>query len=529
MKLKGLLYLLSVLPSTLAAPSDKPDNFGPTLSTARRNGPQIFNAIHNAMREFGSAWHHNGMSMFPATVPGGTLLYHGTTIHGREVPESLEWLAFELEHAENFARPRLVRDINCTETQPFGRDAVRCERHQEALGVGVDPPRRELKGYLHIYQASRPLKLLYLDGMSAGKTLGTADVQDYIMAGDKYDPDRWGDFARARVLCEAGQEWGIDGFIRMEIGFEIIFCDFTDGLKLLEVNEQASLKSPGHFGGRITLVEWARAAATRYQGIGGSRVKLDYSSVVSTLFYDVNITNPDPERQDLPRLVNADTSQTTVIKEHISGLISRAKWDAKLNIDWQGVTDMIVSRFAERLTLLAETKDLALQRMETNNLLSVFIDYAAPDIEFAAAIERCIAHYLRPVKPQTPEDHLVHAAISSTTTRICTALFKIRNLLVEDEHADQSSVTNANRIAQNLKETLDWAKWKECGACNGYDEVCFIAMFPYGIADDHFNPKCLNSTSLEERGDQQSKHSYWWTPGFWVKEKSEVGALREEL
>jgi hypothetical protein len=130
MKLKGLLYLLSALSSTSAAPSDKSDSFRPTLSTARRNGPQIFNAIHNAMREFGSAWHHNGMSMFPATVPEGTLLYHGTKLHGREVPVGLEWLAFELEHAENFARPRLVRDISATQMHGFDRDVSWFERHQ---------------------------------------------------------------------------------------------------------------------------------------------------------------------------------------------------------------------------------------------------------------------------------------------------------------------------------------------------------------------------------------------------------------
>ncbi|KAH7355245.1 hypothetical protein BKA65DRAFT_475702 [Rhexocercosporidium sp. MPI-PUGE-AT-0058] len=38
-------------------------------------------------------------------------------------------------------------------------------------------------GYLHIYRTSRPItNLLYVDGMSAGKTsMGTLDTQDYVI------------------------------------------------------------------------------------------------------------------------------------------------------------------------------------------------------------------------------------------------------------------------------------------------------------------------------------------------------------
>ncbi|KAH0286625.1 hypothetical protein KCU62_g6561, partial [Aureobasidium sp. EXF-3399] len=56
------------------------------------------------MRQFGSSLNHNGMSLFIATVPGDTELYHGTSTKDRV--NGTQWLAFEPEHALIFARGR---------------------------------------------------------------------------------------------------------------------------------------------------------------------------------------------------------------------------------------------------------------------------------------------------------------------------------------------------------------------------------------------------------------------------------------
>jgi hypothetical protein len=42
------------------------------------------------------------MSLFPARIPNNTHLYHGT--HTPNAVKGMEWLAFEIEHAEMFAR-----------------------------------------------------------------------------------------------------------------------------------------------------------------------------------------------------------------------------------------------------------------------------------------------------------------------------------------------------------------------------------------------------------------------------------------
>jgi len=32
----------------------------------------------------------------------------------------------------------------------------------------------------------------------------------------------------AKDLCDLGVKWEIEGFVRIEMGFEIIFCEFND-------------------------------------------------------------------------------------------------------------------------------------------------------------------------------------------------------------------------------------------------------------------------------------------------------------
>ncbi|KAI5919270.1 hypothetical protein F4810DRAFT_687947 [Camillea tinctor] len=517
-------FVTSTAAATAASNTGSSDSFGPTIGSARENGPQIFNAIYNAMREFGSAVHHNGMSIFPGIVPEGVLLYHGT--HTQEVPESLEWLAFEIEHAQGFARPRPSHP-----RPPPGKDSPRDPpefqtplqdvNHPLELtiamrdGPGGRPPpppgegEPSSPGYLHTYQATRPLKMLYIDGMSAGKTdMGTLDTQDLLLVTNRSRPG-FGEWDRSKDLCNLAEEWGIDGLIRMEPGFEIIYCHFRDGLKLLSARAQADREDPGSLTDpSMMMFQWATAAAQRYHGIGGSRVVLDYSSMVSAFFYPVNLTNPDHERPELPRLSQATDAELATMRERIAhNSFMLEPHHARHGVDWQGVTDMVVARYGDRLPFMAATDSPTLFRQEVNNLLNVYIDYAEEDEGLTAAKARCSEYYLQPVSPRTPEDQLIHAGIESTLTTICTALFDARKLVVEDPEADEPALAAGKEIIQNLMAVLQWSKWKECGACKA-DEVCFIAMWPFGNVEDHFHPSCLNVSSMSDR------RSYWHMPGW---------------
>ncbi|KAI1465245.1 uncharacterized protein F4812DRAFT_462090 [Daldinia caldariorum] len=494
------------------------DGFGPSLDSARENGPQIFNALHNAMREFGSAIHHNGMSVFPGVIPEGVILYHGTGT--TEVPKGFEWLAFEIEHAEAFSRCQ-IKLPDDGDRNPGSDSSQFVMRHPP-------PPDKPWKpvcipypdgGHLHIYQAARPLNVLYIDGMAAGKTqMGTIDTQDILLATNRSRSvlDDWG---RADGLCALARKWKIDGFIRMEPGFEIIYCDFTNGLRLLSANRRPKPDDPSEQDDvQLMVFEWARAAAQRYQGIGSSRVILDYSSMVSGFFYPINLTNPNPERPDLPRLVQASDAEIDVVREHVGDAVARSVSSRKYPVGWQGVTDMIVARYSKRLPFLAQTNSIEIIRNDINGLLNIFIDYAEPDDGFLAARKRCANFYLQSAHGRTLEDELIYAAVEQTTAMICTALFKVRELVVEDPDADKRlAVEKARQIIRDLIETLAWPEWKECGRCQP-DELCFVAMWPFGNVEDHYNPSCVNFSSILGRSN------YWkdlppQPPQLWATEQ----------
>jgi hypothetical protein len=255
----------------------------------------------------------------------------------------MEWLAFEIEHAEMFAQPF-----------PGGRPRrpgrpehpERPERPGEP-GDGPPPPPFEVswsetvdeirsmddddepdysRGYLHIYRTTRPLtKLVYIDGMSAGKTtMGTLDTQDYLLRNitDGDNGPAFSDFKRGRDLCDLDAEWEFEGFVRMEMGFEIIFCEFSDGLVLESVRGRASGKNKSF--GRMPQLELLRGASMRYPGITAQRLILDYSGMVSAYWYDFNLTNPDPERLDLPRLPASDLEGLGTMKADFKALFEES-------------------------------------------------------------------------------------------------------------------------------------------------------------------------------------------------------------
>ena len=112
----------------------------------------------------------------PATIPTGTVLYHGRTEN--RVPDVPEWFAFDFEHAYLFC---------------------------------VSPC------YVISVQAKRDLRLLYFDGAAAAKMEGgPMDTQD-IVAWGKLRPDKFiSERERIEALCDWGKPFGLDGFVRME-------------------------------------------------------------------------------------------------------------------------------------------------------------------------------------------------------------------------------------------------------------------------------------------------------------------------
>lgn len=513
----ALAFCLAWL-STAASGHD----LAPSKEAALRRAPQIFNAVHDALRQWGSSMHHNGMSLFLVTVPTGVLLHHGNA--RRESPSEPDWLAFEIEHAEMFARgvdrPRHARPPPLPPPpgqKPLADEEEEEEKQQQQQQQYGDGPAANdsRSGYLHVYRTKRPLHYLYVDGMGGGKTtIGTLDTQDLLLRGDRSTSGGNGNGSssssetpgshhvsgsgplnerqRAEDLCKLCRAWNLQGVMRMEAGFEIIQCDFSDGLHQV----QALRRPPAAKRSLRRLVhsEYLRGVAERYDGIGSSRALIDFSHMVSAFFFPVNLTNPNPGRPDLPRLSEATDEELAAIKSFLEDVIQQQQrqGDTQSPITWQGVSDMIVSRYATRLEFMIQKIDeLEHMTAEINVLLDVYVDQteedAAPSIP--DAVERCTTFYLQSISPASEIDHLIYAAFHAVTATICNKLFHVRDLIHSAGASRVSVLSKAKYELQSLVDFLDWAHFKRCSKCD-LGEVCVIPMWPFGTAEDYFHPRC---------------------------------------
>jgi len=453
-------------------------------------------------------------------APEGTLFYHGDP--NPEHVKGLDWLAFEIKHAEMFAEPRPPRRPGNPGEGYLAEESL--ENHRELvrkrmlLGDPFDDlpdPSTWLPGYLHTYRANRPLKLLYLDGMSAANCdRGTYDSQNYILMENKTTFHQ--EFKIAYSLCDMGRDWGVDGFVRMEIGFEIVYCEFQNGLDLLSSYQRPSKGDPRDLQ-TSSIFETVRETAQRYQGIDSGRLVLDYTHMVSAYFYPVNLTNPVPGNND-PRLLFADMAQLAPIKSDLGSQYTEPQ--TSQTTDWQGqVVDMVTARYSDRLKFLATGPDHEDFLGILNNLLNMYVDYNGTTTR-TSSIEKCTQHFLLPVTARTIQDKYIYAAVSTVMARICTSLFHIRDILIDElESSLEAKPSNTpEQLLQELNAWLDWPDWKFCGKCEN-NEVCYIAMFPFGTVEDHFFPRCKNQSEIRSPrlpGLPEANKSYWysgWGPG----------------
>lgn len=183
----------------------------PTTPAATLNfsspSPHILHGTASLLAQWPNTFSPNGHTLAAVTVPAYTRLYHGRL--DADPPPSPEWLAFD-------------RDMS----------------------YGIMGSTRN--SHLLTYQTVREVKLLYFDGESAALMgLGQLDSQMLLAFGNVTGPPPpeggwgrglWGEYERARGLCGwlegarlGGRGWGFEGVVRMNAGFEVIWCDFGSG------------------------------------------------------------------------------------------------------------------------------------------------------------------------------------------------------------------------------------------------------------------------------------------------------------
>ncbi|PNP40495.1 hypothetical protein TGAMA5MH_07492 [Trichoderma gamsii] len=525
--------------SVVAAKASPAEPIRPNHDSAKANANHIFNAIHSAGRQWGSSLNHNGFGFMPVTLSAGTLLYHGG--YSKDPPKGLEWLAFEVEHAENFVRmarhPPIPPKGPDHDEQPHAPSSPQKPLGQIETDHGPDrDPEGRIRGYLQTYQTTRDVQLLYVDGSGAAKSpIGTLDSQDYVL----FPNSSWewyniqSEMKRATAMCDMITKWGWAGIMRMEIGYEVIWCDFKSDSLHHESSVRGFLQEDRlkdeEF---ITTYLWARAVAERYDGLGGDRVKVDFSSMVSGFFFPINISNTDPERPDLIRLKAAKPEHRLDISAYLQKVFAEPR---RFNVNWQGVVDMIVTRFSKRLAAMSSTNistDIFIGELER----AVLTYYEAPSLpddatiaadddknKTAEAIDRCSTHYLKSAQLSrqkwTLQDGLIHTALSAVVQRICSDLYLMRSLLLQaapDTPSDayfinkkvnnvelDKAVNQSRAIVRNLVDELAWTTWKKPQLC-AENEVLMTPMWPFGNIEDYYNPGCVPFNEITE-----DRRGYW--------------------
>ncbi|KAF2479263.1 hypothetical protein BDY17DRAFT_356643 [Neohortaea acidophila] len=466
----------------------------------------LFNAIHSSMRQFGSSLNHNGMSLFIAHVPPDTELYHGSWMPNRI--NGTEWLAFEPEHALFFSQPSERPPPRDHERSSFDQFV-----HQYAIS-STAADGESIHGYLHTYRTRHALRLLYLDGQSAAKSdLGTLDVQDLVLLHHQPPPPDAtraksqapkspvadtstrgpagppGDAIRAIRLCRLiEEEWNarVDGILRMEEGFEIILCNFSKHLDVVEIAQTLDDSYDGAENFDGIMFSSFKAAAARYDGIGGGRVALKYDHFVTLYDYQDALYFDEHSR---PRVRN-ETALIEPVRTAIKEMVLHE--NSTSGVDWQSVTDMLVLRWADRIAYLASGDVSSLQSFQGEiwRAFRAFADYSG-ERDWEKEGMRCTLQYL-PANV-TDMDTLAARAVFNVSSAICRAL----------QSAWQAdTLPQALAVMQELKAWLGWTEWKKCRGC-GPHEVCFIPIWPMGEEKYFERPECLTNVS-------QVPLTYWF-------------------
>jgi len=355
-------------------------------------------------------------------------------------------------------------------------------------------------GWLHTYQTTKELRLVYVDGMSAGKShIGTLDSQNRILFNDTIPSGGVSqEMERAKAVCRiSADEWDnrIDGVIRMAAGFEIILCAPEEKLVAERVTK-SRIHKPKHHGDHKTQQskpgELLRVVTSRYNGIGGDRMKVNYDHFVSLYDSDLNVFAANSTQ---PRLSHLSKASTHKIRRRLTDLVMDHDVHGKVN--WQTIADMTVQQYGHRLQDFVSSprfRTMESLRAEIAQMWESFVDldYSSADIE----IQRCANRFIPHAASKTS---LAHKVTYTINEHICSTLATV--LYGDNDH------TVAIGRLQQLMGYLSWTFWKECRDCRD-DEFCAIPIWPQGSLEDYEDPRCqrYDSAFAGENG--------YWGPIF---------------
>ncbi|EFI27973.1 hypothetical protein CC1G_14465 [Coprinopsis cinerea okayama7 len=454
---------------------------------------------------------HAGLNIVPATIPIGTLFYHGTW--KEEAPSGPEWVATDPEHAYLF-----------------------CREMQDDQGC-----------WMLTFAVTRPLKVLYFDGSSAAKMPGAMDSQDLIVWGEVKDEflRLFDEKSRIEGLCEWGRKYGLDGFLRMEPDFEVMVCDFTDALQVASASnlipgwrfpKTKDPKPPPRPRFDYNSFRVIEAGHWHNHFPGETRVQLDVSRLIS--FYDRDLFPSLATRLDSAPANRWGHRVGNLTEAELKTLFSRldevlAGEPRGSGVDWTSNYRVVLHRYADRLEVVTylvndtvyettmsfrerRTKVLEDTHEYIESMLAPYIlNGVGPGRDARQRIsphehksrswalpvwKKCATTHTKGISPSSlnRSERLLHRTVNEVLYEICRVIVGIWAEGVEDlglgktvgglegptldEYDTQELETIRSkwrRQVVTLVNWLDWSVWVKCHPACSFEETCYLRTWPW--------------------------------------------------
>ncbi|CCH42781.1 hypothetical protein BN7_2325 [Wickerhamomyces ciferrii] len=564
----------------------------PSLITFE-NASAIFNTINSALKPKHSQIHPIGVSFIPAVIPEGSLLYHGNT--DGNIPTGLEWIAMDPEFSYWFIANRDGPGHNGTfpgkpggpggpggpgkppggpdgpggppPDGPGGKDPkykspndpshkstekgkeMENGKDSNKLGGGITggggkhhgKPSGSTHSSLLTFQVKKPLdRMILLDGSSGAKS-HTGEMDTQMILAKAGVNETINEYEAAERICKWGEPFGLDGFIRIEIGFEAIICDFQNDKLELVSNvtigwkqeaigfplEKDYIEEPVEE--IIDSLDAMAGFEFMNQGNAHSkrdrRIELDYKGLVTPL--NKTWIHPDPY---LRRVNDINDDLKNELIENLENYL-KTPIDTKTGTDWQFITDEIIDKF----TPILETLNNSLSKFSkndvdedtlikyaknsviyTNNFVRRFKDYQIKDEneQIQTAKKFAIYQFSHPLTSITTEsEHLIYSSVSKVVSEIVDFIFELNTQsikILKTAYSDKQSVLKysnvmiaASKNLTNLLNTLNWVEFYQCDRKCNSDELCYIPS--WGPSPFGWSGKDLFGT--EAPGEGQGQHS----------------------
>lgn len=506
------------------------------------NATAVFNTIHGALKQKNSDLFPIGVSFIPAYIPPNTPLYHSTG--SKEIPQLFEWIAMDYEFSYDFAHFIRHKAPNGHHGPNHPDDNVEITNHRGpdfSSNPGYDKSSNERKGprnglsYMYTFRNIKPLtKLIYLDGASASKRSSGEMDQQLILSRQQDINGRVDEYEAAEKICKWGEAFGLEGIIRLEVGFEIILCDFKNDVELISnitLNNVTELISfPDESLVPLNDLEKKRTQfldimqsmsgfehlqAGHLVDEGEPRIILDFSRMVTPL--NRTWIDPDP----YVRRINALSVELKESIIHDLELNLNKQVTPTRKSDWQAITNHIVDKLGPMMVLLNNT--LSIFDLNKDKDLADSLEYASrnitkltynfvrrysddtikdKDAKLQNALDSAIIDFVYHTYPLTSQsEYLIYSSIYKVHHEVISTIFRafdtskriLKDFFVEpsesryEEHKSNLLVLKQNVI--ELIANLRWSIFTRCSLACNWDEVCYIPTWgpgPMGFGHDWF-------------------------------------------